>query len=226
MANPSDHATAAPPAVRGNGHVPPGAAGPPGAGRPPGPSAKPAAVVLGIILVLFLSGLVAAGLTGSTAKKPPASPRSAVVPGTGGLIAVAGRDLLAPVLTPGEPPADVVAAIVVPRGTRLVPGSAASHGIGLFDATVGTQVPAAEAPAIAFFRAELAAGRWRLLRAGTSGNGGYQFLAEHPGSDGYEWELGITLAATQFTSAVPGVTTPAAGATPVTMRLFAISDQS
>lgn len=226
MANPSDHVTAIPPAVAGNGHVATEADAASVSRRPPGPSAKPAAVVLGIIFVLFVIGIVAAGLTGSTATKPPAAPRSAVVPGTGGLVAVSAREVLSPILTTGEPPADVVAAVVVPRGTSVVPGTAAAHGVGLFDSTVGTQVPTAEAATIVFFRAELAAGRWHLLRSGPSGTGGYQFLAQHPGSDGYEWEIGITLAATRFSSAVPAVTAPPTGVTPVTVRLFAVSDQS
>lgn len=223
MAHSPDPATADLPAPSGNGHVPGGADGP--APRPPGPSARPAAVVLGIVFVLFVIGAVAAGLTGSSSRTPPASPSTAVVPGTSGLVAVPARTALTPILTTGEPPADVVAALVVPRGTAAVPGSATERGVGLYDATVHVQLPAPEEAVITFFRAELAAGHWHVLRAGTTA-GGYQFLAQHPGSDGYEWELGVTLSPTTFTSAVPGVTAPATGVTPAALRLFAVSDQS
>ncbi len=193
--------------------------------RPPGPSARPAAVVLGIIFVLFVVGAVAAGLTGSGPRRAEPVASTARVPGTGGLVAVPAAAVLAPVRLPGEPPADVVAALVVPRGTLTVPGSAVQHGVGLFDGTLRLQVPAAEGPAISFFHTELVAGRWHLLRVGPA-SGGYQLLAQHPGSDGYEWELGITLSPTRFRSDVPGVAAPPGGVTPASLRLFAVSDQS
>jgi len=90
---------------------------------------------------------------------------------------------------------------------------------------VGAVVAAAEQAVITFVRAELAAGSWHTLSAGAYGSG-YRFIAEHPGSDGYEWELGETLSPTTFSSPVPGMSVPPSGVTPVTLRLFAISDES
>lgn len=213
----------------GNGHGPlrPGLGRLPGSGRPPGPSAKPAAVVFGIILVLFVVGFVADQLSSSPHTRTPShpAPPSRPVPGTGGLIAEPAAPLLAPVVTDREPPTNVVSALVVPEGTAFVPGSASQQGLGLFDATVHLQVPAPEQDVITFTRAELDAGQWQVLSAGPRG-GGYQFVAQHPGSDGYEWEVGFTLSATAFTSTVPGVSAPAGGVTPIALRLFAISDAS
>ncbi|HLX88328.1 MAG TPA: hypothetical protein VKR22_07740, partial [Acidimicrobiales bacterium] len=144
MANPLDHVTDGQPATRHNGHVPVDTAleGPPR--RPPGPSARPAAVVFGIIFVLFVLGAVGAGLSGGPSTSKPARPSSAPVPGTGGLVAVPGRATLSSVITTSSPPADVVAAVVVPRGTAPVPGSGAQRGVGLYDATVRAEAPAAE----------------------------------------------------------------------------------
>jgi len=213
----------------GNGHGPPVArlGRAPRSGRPPGPSAKPAAVVFGIILLLFLAGFLADELTSAPHAAPPVrgTPSSRPVAGTGGLVAEPASSVLAPVATAGEPPANVVSALVVPRGTAGVPGSASQQGLGLYDATVHVQVPAAEQEVITFVRTELAAGSWHVLSAGLRGQG-YQIVAQHPGSDGYEWEVGFTLSPTTFTSTVPGVRVPATGVTPVALRLFAVSDAS
>ena len=226
MANPLDHVTAGPPATSPNGHV--GADTPLDAppARPPGPSARPAAVVLGIIFVLFVLGAVLAGLASGPSTSKPSHPSSGPIPGTGGLVAVPARSVLTSVLAASEPPADVVAAVVVPRGTAAVPSSGVQRGVGLYDASVRAEVPAAEQPVITFFRAELAAGHWHVLQAGDRSGGGYQFLAQHPGSDGYEWEIGVTLSATEFTDRSTVVSVPPSGLTPVTLRLFAVSDQS
>lgn len=194
--------------------------------RPPGPSARPAAIVFGIILVLFLAGFVADDLTsahhGVTTTHPGAAE---AVPGTGGLVPEPAAEVLGPILENGEPPADVLAALVVPHGTRTVPDSGRQLGLGPYDATIEVAVPAAEQAVLTFNRTELKAGSWQTVSAGASGSG-YRFIAEHPGSDGYEWELGVTLSPTTFTSPVAGMAAPSEGITPVTLRLFAISSDS
>lgn len=231
MANPSDPLTASRPSP-GNGHVPlpDGGAGhalgaaPSHRVRPPGPSAKPAAVVFGIIAVLFVAGFVADDLTSAhhPAAAPSVTTTASAVPGTGGLVPVAVKDVIDAIVTADEPPADVLGALVVPRGTAPVPGTATQRGVGLYDATIGLQVPATEADTITFVRTELAAGKWHVVSSGPSGSD-YRIVAQHPGSDGYEWDVGFTVSPTAFASTVPGTSVPASGVTPLTLRLFANS---
>ncbi|MHB8330092.1 MAG: hypothetical protein ACYDD6_10800 [Acidimicrobiales bacterium] len=195
--------------------------------RPPGPGTRPAAVVLGIILVIFVLGAVGAGLTSShsagTSKASATS--SATVAGTGGLSAEAGRLALAPIVSAGQPPSDILGAVVVPMGSRYVPGSVVNQAVGLFDSTLRFDVPAPEQSVIMFYRAELAAARWHVVSQAPASSG-YRLIAQHPSSDGYEWELGVTLAPTAFTAAVTGMSVPGTGLTPMSLRLFAVSDQS
>lgn len=120
--------------------------------------------------------------------------------------------------------ADIVAALVVPEGTAAVPGTSSQRGLGLYDASEAVVVPAAEAEVLTFLRTELGAGRWRITTAAPSSGGTFRIIAQHPASDGYQWELGATLSATTFTSPVPGMAVPKSGVTPLTLRLFAISD--
>ena len=212
----------------GDGHGGNGSGDAPAAhipGRPPGPSAKPALVVFAVVFAVFLTGFLADLLSGSPSSSPARPSAATAVPGTGGLVPEPAGAVLGAVVTPGEPPADVLASLVVPAGTRYVPGSGDQRGLGLFDATVTLELPSPEQDAITFFRAELGAGRWHVLSAGPTPGGGYRLIAQHPGSDGYEWEVGETLSPTAFRSAVPGVTAPATGVTPASLRLFAVSDQ-
>jgi len=227
------HGTARDPATAGNGSasrapvLDPGVPGPGVPSRPPGPTARPAAVVLAVIAVVFLAGFLADLLSGtnhSSSKTPPSSsshPRA--VAGTG-LVPEPAAQVLSPIVTPGDPPADIVGALVVPVGTQDVPRSSAQRGLGLYDASVAVEVPAANAAVIQFLRTELTAGRWSVKSAGPASGGTYRIIAQHPGSDGYVWELGATLSPTAFASSVPGMSVPASGVTPLTLRLFAISD--
>ena len=196
--------------------------------RPPGPTAKPAAVVFGIILAIALAGWIADAVTSShstSTTTTPAGPATAV-PGTGGLVPEPSNGVLASMVTTAGPPADVLSALVFPRGSVAVPGSTQDHALGLYDSTVSVQVPAAQQAVITFWRAELSAGRWHVISSGAHDTGGYQFIAQHPSSDGYEWELGLTVAPTSFSSSVPGVSAAPGGVTETAVRLFEISGDS
>jgi len=209
----------------GNGHPPAGFVPELGGSRPPGPTVKPAAIVFAIIAVVFVAGFVADEVTSSHhagSSAPTSSPAKAVA-GTGGLVPEPATDVLGAILQPDGPPANILAALVVPKGTSVVPNTASQNGIGLYDARIDLQAPSTAGHMITFVRRELHAGQWKTVSAGSSGKA-YQFIAEHPGSDGYEWELGVTISPTAFSSAVAGVTAPPSGVTPFEIRLFAVSD--
>ncbi|HZU79813.1 MAG TPA: hypothetical protein VE991_07835 [Acidimicrobiales bacterium] len=216
-----------PTGANGDGVLPPaGGSGDEPPRRPAGPSAKPAAVVFAVILVIFLAGAITDGFTSSHHSATPARVPNGPVAGSGGLRALSAAAVLRPITRAGEPPSDILAAVAVPAGSLEVPGTAVDHTLGLYDASVTVQMPAAEANVIGFLRSELAATHWRILSSGARSDGGYQFLAQHPGSDGNEWELGMTLSPTAFSSAVPGVGAPSGGVTSVVVRLYVVSDQS
>jgi hypothetical protein len=228
----------------GNGHGPGdgqgGAAGPvdgrPGDGRidrrrrGPGPTVWPATIVIGVALVVLISGAVAAVFSGGPVSTDSAAPVVKTAPGAP-VTAVTARDALAPIITPGRPPADVVDAVVLPAGAAVAPGSAGNHGVGLYDRSIGFTSSLSEAAVIAFYQAELPVEGWKVISQGPPhGAPGFEVLAKMSGSDGYVWELGATVAPTVFPgvgSSTPSTpSTPAAGTgtTPFTLRLFAVSD--
>jgi hypothetical protein len=209
-------------AVSGNGHAPPGDGDPDGPGtggarrrRGPGPTVWPATIVIGVALVVLLGGALSAIFaSGSATTSVQSTPKTA--PGAP-IAAVSAQGALSPITTPGRPPANVVAALVVPAGAIVVRGSATDRSVGLYDRSLGFTTARSEADVIAFYRAELPAQGWKPLSQGLPATGtGYEILARIAGTDGYFWEVGITVSPTTFAGT--------AQTTPFTVRLFAVSD--
>ncbi len=228
------------PQPNGHGTVPPGLAS--ASGRPPGPSTRPALIVVGVTVVLFVVSVVAGGIVSERSGPGPTRPTVSTAHDAG-LPAAPSRRLLGAIETPGEPPADLLAALAVPRGTTSVAASAVNHGVELYDRSLQLNVPASQTAAIRFFRAQLPFDHWHVVSAGpVSGGPDYRLLAQHPASDGQEWEVGVTVAPTTFPASSPPPSAAADGAppapppppspslsageaTPVTLRLYVVSDQ-
>jgi hypothetical protein len=175
--------------------------------------------VVGIALLVLVLGALGAVLTGTTKPTPtPSSLRTA--PGAR-FTAVPGRAALGPIVTGGQPPDDILDVVALPRGAEVVPGSGTDNGIGLYDHSLSLRIAASEQSVINFFRAELPFLKWQKISQGPARDpSDYQIVVQHPSSDGYEWEMGVTLDPTTF----PAGATSAAESTRFTLRLFAITD--
>jgi hypothetical protein len=207
--------------VDGNGHTPSlPTQNPEGFRRPPGPSTRPAFIVLGVALVVLLFGFIGALVTGGGAK--PAAPLTSLPTARGaGITAVAGRRALAPITKGGQPPGDILDAVALPLGAVVTPASATNNGIGLYDHSLSFTTGVSEQRVIAFFRAELPALKWQIVSQGPAPKPtpGYRIVGQHPSGDGYEWEIGVTVAPTTFGTG-PG----APETTSFSLRLFAVTD--
>jgi hypothetical protein len=180
--------------------------------------------VVGVTLALFVLGAVAGGLAGHQSR--PTQPAGSLPTARGAILtAVPARTLLAPIVTPGQPPDDLLDALAVPRGSVPVAGSSTNRGVELYDRSLRFQVPASQHDVIAFFRAQLPFQHWQVLSQQPTSGFGYLVLDQHPASDGHEWEVGVTIAPTTFGAATPG-SAGATGTTAFTVRLFARSDQA
>jgi hypothetical protein len=203
---------------------PSGPAGPSGNGireRTPGPSTKPALIVVGIAALVLLTGIIGAALTSSGSAQAPAVHRLPTAKGAT-ITATPGRHTLAPITTGGQPPSDILDAVALPKGTTVTTGTATNNGIGLYDHSLSFTVPVSDQRVIDFFRAELKALKWQIVSQGSPphGTAGYRIVGQHPSSDGYEWEIGVTVAPTTFGSGAG----QAVDSTPYTVRLFAVTD--
>jgi hypothetical protein len=191
--------------------------------RPPGPSVRPALVVVGIAAALMIGGTVASGLAGSQSGAP--AKHSSITAKGSPLTAEPAKSSLSTITSAGEPPGNVLDALTLPVGTKVNPGTATNAGVGLYDRSLSFVVADSEQKVIEFFRVQLHAQLWTDMTEGPAKNGpGFQIIGQHPGSDGYEWEVGVTVMPETFSpSAGAGAATN--GVTPFTMRLFQQSDQ-
>ncbi|MGH9108069.1 MAG: hypothetical protein ACRDY3_01155 [Acidimicrobiales bacterium] len=211
-----------------------GGAGPAGPGRdagtppPPdrrsGPGLRPALVVLAVAVVIVALFGVGAVLTGGTGSKGhrPSHPTGgpSKVPGTSLRAEPAGRGL-SPVVEPGTPPTDIVDALDLPAGSHRL-SAHPSRATTLYNAKVRFSVGANQASVITFFRADLARRHWHVISVGAARGhpGATQVLAQKAGSDGWYWEVGATVAPTEFASSSSG----GAETTPFTLALFQVND--
>lgn len=175
-------------------------------------------MVLGIAAVLFTGGAVALGLGGSTAprKAPTTVPTAPGAP----LPAVPANSALRPIEVPGQPPADIVDAVALPRTATAIPGSAVNLGVETYDRSLRFSVPATQAAVVAFFRAELRADGWQQRSSGPATNGtGIEVLGSHAGSDGNTWEIGVVVDPTTFGTAAAATS----GTTAFSLELYIVN---
>jgi hypothetical protein len=151
------------------------------------PSLVPALVVVGLAVLIVVGGTLLSLLGGSSA---PTANAPATVP-RGGLVGASPSLLSRRLVSDGEPPSDVVGALAVPLGSRYL--HAATHGPLTYDRTVTFSVPAPSRAVRSFYVATLSARKWVLASMTKKPGGGFQLVADRNGSDGYGWQVGITI---------------------------------
>jgi hypothetical protein len=201
MDEPSTTTTAEPPA-------PPLA--PPG--RPV--SLKPAAIVLGLatlVLILFAGG--AALFKAAPAGTPTKNPTS--VAGTT-LRAIGALDALRPIISAGQPPSNVLNAVVVPSSARRLSHIDYGGDASQYDEAVAFSVSGTQAAVIDFYKAEMKKNGWQIESAGPADHQpGIEVLGQIAGDDGWFWELGTVVEPSTF-----GATGTGAARTQFTLRLI------
>jgi hypothetical protein len=186
-----------------------------------GNSLRPAMIVLGLA-VLILGFFVGLGLltshpnapvhTGSTPRAVPGSP----------LQAVPAAGALAPIVSGGEPPSDILNAVSIPAGAVRTSVQNNSGSAGQFDSQIGLRSDASQGALLTFFAAAMREQGWQIFDRGAAANdpGATEVLGKLAGSDGWYWDMGAIISATSF-----GPGAPAGGQTDITLRLFQEPDQ-
>jgi hypothetical protein len=186
----------------------------------PGPSVKLAFVVVALAFGIIVLGLIAQVFTGSN---PPVAAPSSVPTAKGSpLKAISSSSALAPLVSSGEPPADIINAIVLPAGSE--PGAVIddTNAAESYDEQRLFAIVEPEQKVITFFEVELAAQGWHVESTGKPKNQpGFEVLAQRAGSDGYYWEIGAVVSPTAFPLSGAARST---GVTKFEVRLFQVSD--
>lgn len=191
-------------------------------GRPTGIGPAAIVAVIGVVVVAIFTVLALVSGGGSP---EPSHPLSGAVSGTD-LRGMAARSVLGPLLTGGEPPANIVDAVAVPVGTTRISVTNNGGGLGQYDQSAHLQVHATQESVYDFFRTEMRRAGWAVSDAGPAPNGrDLEVLGKLAGTDGWYWEMGATVSPTTFASTAAG---PGTGPdiTPVTIRLYQVADES
>ncbi|MFZ0665452.1 MAG: hypothetical protein WAM97_06830 [Acidimicrobiales bacterium] len=186
----------------------------------PGPSVKLALIVVAIAVVIVVLGLFAQGFESSN---PSESAPSSVATAKGSPIkAIPARSDLSPLIQSGEPPDDIVNAVVLPVGSQpgtVIDNTLAAEG---YDEQRLFTLNEPEQKIISFYEAELPAEGWHVQSKGTPHNQtGFEVLAQRAGSDGYYWEIGAVISPTTFPASGPDAKS---GLTKFEIRLYQESD--
>jgi hypothetical protein len=181
---------------------------------------RPAMIVLGLAVLII--GLFV-GLALGTSSQP-----TAVRPNTGS-IAVSGSSLkatpaaaaLKPIITGGQPPANVVNAVDIPVGAVRTGSQNNAADSGQYDSQVTFRSGASQGALLAFYASDMKAQGWQIFDKGAASNdpNAIEVLGKLAGTDGFYWEEGVTVQPTSFAKGAP-----ATGDTSFTVRLLQQSD--
>jgi hypothetical protein len=189
------------------------------------PSLRPAFVVLACALVLTLGGFAVALVGSGQAAPSIVTGLGTPVPGVS-LSAIGASPVLQRISSGGVPPRDVLEALVVPDGARIVSTTAQDAGVDQYDRSIYFEVGTGSTELVKFYRTELKRARWKLLGTYPLPSAGTEVLAQRTGSDGYEWEVGVVV-----TPANPAISPSLAGdgqtsaVMGLRLRLFEVPDE-
>jgi hypothetical protein len=164
-------------------------------GRPV--SLKPAAIVLGLatlVLALFAGG---AALFRSTPAQAP-SKNSARVAGTS-LRAIGALGALRPIVSAGQPPGNVLNAVVVPVGVHRLSHINYGGQANQYDQQVTFSIGGTQAAVIDFFKSAMKQKGWQIESSGPADHqSGIEVLGQIAGDDGWFWEMGAVVQPSSF----------------------------
>jgi hypothetical protein len=199
---------------------------------PPAVRRGPALIVLGIALLVVLGGAVIALLPSAKSSNSLAAGGGNVAAGDSGLVTpgsgisvvpvIAATAVLARVESGGAVPRNIDSSLTIPQGARLVGTTNFDGGSGQFDRLVKLSTSYSMGSLVANYQTELALNGWKAngtTAVANSLGSGTQILATHPGSDGYYWEVGVTI--------YPGTlkeVSSALATSRITLRLLQIAD--
>jgi hypothetical protein len=134
----------------------------------------------------------------ATAEPPSASSKVPKLEKVSGLTASSANPFV-PLVAAGEPPNDVLDALVLPDGAVKIASPASPGSATSFDQTLEFSSPASEQALYSFFDHEMTNRGWKVFSTGKPANApGVEVLAQRAGSDGWYWEQGVIVSPTTF----------------------------
>jgi hypothetical protein len=181
---------------------------------------RPAMIVLGLAVLILAVFITIAVVTSQSPTPVKTSTTARVVPGSA-IRAVAAADTLTPIISSGQPPSNVINAVDIPVGAVRVAHQNNADGSGQYDSQITVRSDDSQGALLTFYAADLKWEGWQAFDRGPAANDptATEVLGKLAGTDGYYWEIGVTIAPTTF-----GAGAPAGGWTNVTIRLLQEGD--
>lgn len=139
------------------------------------------------------------------------------------LASMSAAQYFSPVTPEGLVPSDVLAALLIPQNSTRTGWHNYDQGNGPYDREISITVQSNADVTKSFFTAALNDMAWKILSTQAVSNG-TEILALHSGSDGYFWEIGVTITSRASNSTPSGSSATAVlngpDQTPVALRLL------
>jgi len=125
-------------------------------------------------------------------------------------------DALRPIIAAGQPPGNVLNAVVVPSSARRLSHVDYAAEASQYDESVAFSVAGTQAAVIDFYKAEMKKNGWQIESSGPADHQpGIEVLGQIAGDDGWFWEMGTVVEASTF-----GASGTGAARTQFTLRLI------
>ncbi|HEV3130937.1 MAG TPA: hypothetical protein VGY51_03170 [Acidimicrobiales bacterium] len=176
----------------------------------------PALIVLGIAVFIVVAGIVASALGSGTT--PTLSIRTIAIPDGTVVHLTPAATALQPIVSAGEPPADILGNLAVPAASPVVRTVNTDQNATQFDRTVFFRTGLSSDQVVDVYRTLLPRLGWKVIYVGSGaqrGGVGTQVLARKGSGDGFYWEVGAVVSPTTAT-----------GTTPFSLQLFERSDDN
>ncbi len=182
---------------------------------------KPAMIVGGLAVVIVVGFIVMGLVTTPKAVSVNTGTGATKVSGST-LLAQPAAHGLAPILTPGQPPANILNAVTLPDGATRLSHQTNSSAADQYDAQVTFATSDSANAVIQFYKSEMKRLGWGIFSTGTPIHHAnqYEVLGKKAGSDSFYWEMGATVSPTKF-----GGDNGPKGTTDFTVRLFQVPDE-
>ena len=180
----------------------------------------PAFIVLGIAVFILIGGVVASALV--TGDNPTLALKSITLPSGRSVPVTAAATALKPIISSGEPPADILASLAVPTGSILTGTVNTDRNLAQYDRTASfTTGPSglSSAQLVAFYQVLLARLGWKVLFTGQATDHnvtGIEVLGKRGSGDGFYWEVGAVV--------TPAASVAPAGVTPYSLVIYEVPD--
>jgi hypothetical protein len=199
----------------------------------------PALIVIAIALFLIIGGGLLALLPGGTASSNAggtgltgagaAGESGVATPGVATVVPViSATKTLAKIRDSGSLPSDIQDAMVIPAKSTVTGTKDLDQGAGQFDREVDLSAPYTKSDLITSYRTELPLLGWSITGTSTvttAGVTGTEILAQHESSDGYYWEVGVTIDATdQSVSPALGGASSTTSSSAIAIRILEVAD--